>query len=851
MEQAKPLPLYWRMTSWLWPTQRDGLLIQCSLLILIGLIDPIVEQYVFLFQGEISDGMTWSGIAGMVGTVLGVAASFGWKNGRWDSAKVAFIGTVLGGLALSYSSYLAWNGYVSDVSLFVPHEVQPIVIGDRAFVFWLIFVIGMLLAGLVIFCFARAVLLLTGLIQARNRSWSITRPKLLAGIGLILILIGTVQNIFFPQGFLFAIDAMNTAKGIGGYVFRAVIVLIGVGILGIASWGFSSGNRLFRKYAIFCLVCVASIVWACSFVTLGQTVQSHDFSVRLAIVTGLNMFLLTSITVGGGGETALGSVAKGTFFIGFSCHPGPSIWASFVGFSVLCFVVIISFFDPIPLVQSAGTAWESARFVRFVKSESNRQLTVVTDEPWAYQLRCDFNEGVDPGVFGEIQIPRLSLLSIENMVPEIKTEVFGGVVQEVMISNSKVSTTQLSQLLRAPRFVMLSNVEVVDPEAELDLSATTLHLQFDEGNSPQSLLRSIRSVKNVFPVLTCSQDCLEEEALDEIVRFSQRVQVLLGGAVLERMVASGYSSGMSMKNLVIQFNPALIDGDSDELQRYILQNDVSLIFNSQGMVRAERPRDFSRTAFWDLAFAKGKSGVPDYQEEILASDLSWEGAFQKKAKMLGWQFGQNENGDITHLFLPNGESAFESSTALLEHLVALETLCFDPNWLSGTDPNFKHGSGTRSFNHDNPISMSGFKDLPRLKRLDLTSKVVIDDPDFLRSLPAIEHLQVRFSNSVVERVDFSVCNNLQTLVYFGTPTNSTIRELSGLKDLQSFIVVKADDGLLETPQEVSYLKSILRGVSVEIVSIENFESKPSKRFQQHVKLQSKIARERLDGIVRE
>ncbi len=135
--------------------------------------------------------------------------------------------------------------------------------------------------------------------------------------------------------------------------------------------------------------------------------------------------------------------------------------------------------------------------------------------------------------------------------------------------------------------------------------------------------------------------------------------------------------------------------------------------------------------------------------------------------------------------------------------------------------------------------------MPNLTRLVLSKDAEINAAGFLGSIPKIEHLQVRFSDSAARNVDFGLCKQLKTLVYFGTPPKSVVSALATLPKLESVVVVDLDDGTLDKPAAVKNLKAAIPGMEIQIVPLADFRSKPTEKFLRHAREQAEKARKRL------
>ena len=167
---------------------------------------------------------------------------------------------------------------------------------------------------------------------------------------------------------------------------------------------------------------------------------------------------------------------------------------------------------------------------------------------------------------------------------------------------------------------------------------------------------------------------------------------------------------------------------------------------------------------------------------------------------------------------------------------SLESLCFDPSWITRISPY------TRMLYHTQGVSpnlyqVSGkwFELLPNLKRLDLYKGCEISDANFPTYIPNIEHLQVRFTNAISAQIDFSVCKRLKSLVCFGAPSKPTMLSLARLKNLESITVVDIEDGSLFDQSIVKQIKNAIPSVKIDVIMADDFYPTPPPEFVEHVK----------------
>ena len=152
--------LFWRVTSWLWPTNRDSLYWLCCTLVMLGLLDPIVEQQTLLAGGN-SCGTLFISLGFIAGAIVGIATTWGWNKLNFRSAKILIASVLVGCVALAYSTYLTYGTSVQVTTpmLFggAQRELVPIFVGKNWPLAWGLFFGGVSLLSVLLFGLIRFV----------------------------------------------------------------------------------------------------------------------------------------------------------------------------------------------------------------------------------------------------------------------------------------------------------------------------------------------------------------------------------------------------------------------------------------------------------------------------------------------------------------------------------------------------------------------------------------------------------------------------------------------------------------------------------------------------------------------
>lgn len=858
---AKKPALLWRLTSWFWPTNKDSLIWLCCGLVFAGLADPIITQQLVSGQSEKSFGTTWIPLGMISGVLIGLATTWGWNKLDVRSTKILLVGALVSCCAFAYSTFLTW-GYLETTSslLMGPSKVFPLAISAGWPIFWAKFFGYTLLAASVMFAIVRVARFGYGKFKARTPiSGQMTRAKFLIGFAGFMLVLGLIQNLFFPQGF-FAETNISFARGsTTNKLISGVGVAIGSMFYFGATLAFASGRFNVWKHIILIGLLFFGL-FSVAVSSVNYRANPNLSQIQVATVFGIIASLWAA------------TVANNSPAFAFSesyhspqvtpAKKWPCVWSALLVLFVLSSSVLMYFVDPSIWIGSQD--WETALYSRRTARKSNSQIRL--GNTWGFfgfiDMTCNFKSEVPHDVFGDYQVPGLASISIDGLTPEIKTDLLSN-TQVVHLSNSKVTSRQLSELLTGPNFVTLENVEVVDPDKSVEVIGAYLFISATGEYRVTSILRSIKSADNA--LIRISRGSEESEVkppppsrdeLDAIVEFSQRSTVSIEKQFVDQMVETNYSPKLSMKNLVVQNTSGeyywpgrqvfpslknLIESeDNRALREFIFENDISIAFQQDAV---------NESLFWDVAFVKGKYGRPKYTGAIATAQLTSSALFQNKAKRFGWAFGWNNSNDkITDLFLPLGEEPFQEASPLCSDFASVETLSFEPDWLSALY--LERGRPTAAYQQSTvPVVLTSLSSLPNLKRLWLSKFAVVEDPGVLGRMPKIEHLQIRFSDATAPFVDFNNAKELKSLVYVGTPHKGVLDSLEQLLELgklESVTVVNLDDGTLGSPTAIKNLETYIPGFKIKVVHVKDFQSVPPEKFMKHAERFAADARERLN-----
>ncbi len=554
--QPKKPSLFYRATSWLWPTNRDSLMWLCCTLVLVGLLDPLIEQQLSQVSSsqKPSLGMMWLALAMVAGALLGVAATWAWKKLDPAAGKLVVIGSIAGCAALVYSSYLTWGISTHSTSTALSganHEIDNLVLSAGWPLRWaaMVAVVG----GVAVFIVLsiRGTLFCWKKFNTKVVSFSINRTRIMIGLAVFLLALGLIQNVFFPRGFLSNASISFAPNSVLNQVLSWVSTVIGFAAVLMASWVFATGRANFWKHLALFVLLLLGLFLVVYFGTTGSFRRAFKVQTGIVVVFGIIAFLWTATVA----SRQLRNPELNNDVVQNPASSQPMKWLCFWTILAILFTISATismyFFDPMPLIASRD--WKTARYARTVRARSGNQIRIGTY--WAvglggfHDLACNLEKEVPADVFGNFSVPGLAVGTFKHLTPEIKTDTLT-TLQVVAIHDSKISVSQLSDLASVPTSVHLHNVEIIDPDMSVDLNGIFVQISVDQDGRWDSMLRSINSI-NFGRLLVSADKELDKSELDELVRFSQRIQVPIDATILDRMIELNYSSDLPLGNLIV------------------------------------------------------------------------------------------------------------------------------------------------------------------------------------------------------------------------------------------------------------------------------------------------------------
>lgn len=767
-------------------------------------------------------GKLWLALGFGASCIAGIAVTAGWKRLNIGSAMVLLVACGFSLTAFSLSILEVSKIWETGLEWYWQYQRTPSsILTDQSMFAFLMLTLGLAFGGFVVL-FA-ATRLFAWLIGGKSASAislvRISRTKILIGLAVVLFIAKVAQDVIFPMGVLHGLQSVRLDRGVGT---AGVIIVLGFVLLLLLP-SLCLVSQAARRWKVLLVLVVAALSITGVIVRISMIQPRLDVRVLTCVFASLEMVFLWTVA------SVAKQVGPTPSISSISVRRYPSIWA-IVPVAIVCASgFIVYWFDVSTLVNSRGEDWPSARLAKVIRRDSNGQVGLIKGVGICAVV-ANLTEDVPADVFAPIAGSPISGLNLSGLQADTDTSMLKGATH-VWLTNCRITSARLKALTTTATDVMLRDVEVLDPDGTVNIVAgSTLNIHVADYDHLESVLRSFGNVSSYLTTIGFDRAPQVEE-LDAILAFSQRFPVYVDGCVVEAMVNLDYKPSLSAVNVFMRFNQRYVTKESmnwadprSNISRYFLESDIFMCFDDD-------PDD---DWFWDRAFAKNKQARTEFSNRIPDDSFADEPTLRKYATEFHWDFSPDSESAITHLFLPNAESVLTSSPSNFDLLKHVETLSLDPYWLSRDDPLSKVRRARGWLPRSSNVDYGGLEKLTNLKRLDLCEYNLVVDASLLTRIPKIEHLQIGLSQTTKPMVDFGVCKQLKTLVYFGTPTRNNMKSLGSLKQLASVtIVTSASDMLWES--EIKKIRAAIPGVQLNVVDTADFLPSVPESFTRHVK----------------
>jgi len=819
-----------QLIFWLLPRRADLLIFLCCLIVVVGLIDPFLDQQ--LFRGS------WGKLGrGKLGLCLGVCAAClaaigvaaGWRKLEFRSGMAVVISCCIAIAAFLWANFEVMRTWKIGSSAYYDFDQSPLsemYFSNESVGIFLAQSVGVVIAGmLIVFLLTRGILLfLMWISQSTTNQVKLSKTQLLIGLAVILFIAKTIQDVYFSTGFLYSFRAFSSS----GFWGRMVIGLTAFVILfALPSWVLTSNVKPRWKFLLMIVLTTGFIATYIIRVNVVQPrIDEHTFTVvnMLAVFAFYPTLLLVC-------KTGSQDLARATKRI------VPTIWSlvptlMLIGFVGLAYYVNISMFVQNWIFEWPDI-WEAPIAAKSVARKSDFQIGVVG----TYGLRglvANLDSNTDPDVFSNFKSSYVNLVKLKNANPNVDVSNLYG-IGGVTIEGGELTAEQLNGMLRATTSsVLIYDLKVVDPKPIVTIPISfQMRVAFSKPGLLDSFAASLKPNKNAFCWLSLSEGALNESTAESVTKLGDKMFVYIDNETFKLIANSDFDRSSALSNVVIRLgsvgNEMVVVPEIGTTEwKFLLESEVFVTFRASDV-------------FWDLAFAKGRDAMPQYWGATSLESFQNRETLLRDAIKNHWNFSSDKS-TAKRLFIPGTELSLGSNPLVWKLLVDAEVLSFDPGWLSASDPYTDMLS--RSWGaYQGGFNFNGIEALTKLKRLDLNPYLEIGDALFLQQIPNIEHLQIRFAKAEEQFVDFRRCPKLKTLVYFGVPSDWTLTQLKKHKSLQSLTIVEGSGGEL-TEQDRLDLEKLLSKLSVRFLSEKEYQPSPPPEFVTHANETSMAIRKR-------
>jgi hypothetical protein len=410
---------------------------------------------------------------------------------------------------------------------------------------------------------------------------------------------------------------------------------------------------------------------------------------------------------------------------------------------------------------------------------------------------------------------------LKNLHPGVQTKMTSGNKMMMAIEGGTITGDQFQDLADSSLAMSLSDLEIVSrTPVKIDLNQVFVH-SFNS-DQLQKLFQSIDPESSIKMIYIQSE--LTAESWLTVAEASRHFSVhhfIEGSSEAWKALPN-----LPSKRIILRFHGAPTLTDLLQTPAFC-DSDISLT----GSLAFERFQPLDSLLEAKLLLRGLESDILGTSSKFYETVDDW-----REDKRL--VFERDENGNPLALLCPLPITDLNFPTKGLEHL---KTLTLDLGWI---EPNYWRAElAWRRLR----LPTEKLAELPSLERLALPCDVQIDDLDFLRNVPNLNHLQIGVLNFPEEEyAKLEGLSQLHELVLFDEPSEELLIVLAKLPKLRQLTIVVPDSFEFSNELQNSILK-FLPDCLLTIELASDFRPNVPESFRTHFSNVIQELKEKLAG----
>ncbi len=561
---------------------------------------------------------------------------------------------------------------------------------------------------------------------------------------------------------------------------------------------------------------------------LTQLIPNASSGDGVVVLIAAAVFFLTIIGIGGVQANTKEQVVTSDRFVGsrptfFSILSVGLMMAAFGFSSYFDISVLATPQGNVTLSQQVANARESAAVYR----ASGGRITLITDPSIGGAVwRVQFDEDAPKDLVKTVLTWPGRCVELCNLTPKFDTSMLGESGMVLVLSDCKVSQSQLSDLLSAGSWMTIrGDFSVVDDGTEIDSSVVnSILFQNAEPGAIQKFFDAAKCEQQMLHTMVYSP--VGDEDWPMIEELAQFGSVYLYGGWAEGFKLP--SETQSLKRVHFQ-DVSDSDGEPKPIDRnLILNTDMKLTLT--GAVASDP------AIAWKLMLLRGDYGGYPLEHFLRISNFPVD----EFAKEIGLSYQLNPDQTSHSVYLPL------CSGIQFKGLENVRVLSFDPAWVEGMSTGTGNGI---------PTDLSSLRSMTNLEELYFEIGFVPEDLSFLNQLPSLKNLQIpSVLRKVTGPIGFDACQTLESITFFGKPDNTTYREILNLKNLKRLVIVNNENDKSLNDQYLVKLRKKFPSIDADIIlpsETETLVPKPFREFRDRKRKELRDDTSWLDEILNE